>query len=96
MSTIDKRPHADIALDFPIDIGGVQVPALRMRRATAGDELLFSEAKGSDERKTLTLFANLCEIAFADVLKLDAVDLQKLVDQLGKFKGRIPTGSDAP
>lgn len=82
------RPHADITLDFPIMVDGVEVKALRMRRPKARDELKFMESKGSEGRRSLEMFADLCEMPLNTILDIDAADLAKMAEQLGKFKGQ--------
>lgn len=64
-----------ITLKFPIDPAVTQ---LTMRRAKVRDMLAAEKAKGNDAEKEILLFANLCEVAPADIEALDMADYQQL------------------
>ncbi|PWC81243.1 phage tail assembly protein [Azospirillum sp. TSH64] len=90
---MDKRRFADIELDFPVEINGTKVRAVRMRRPTVRDELAFQDAKGSAAKKAVDLLASLCELAPNDLLGMDAADFSKLEAQYGAFRGASPSKS---
>lgn len=83
---MDKRPTAKIELDFPIEISGVKVEHLVMRRPKVRDEMAMAKSTQSDADKALLLIANLCEVAPDDLLELDAADWQKLEQQVVSFR----------
>lgn len=87
MSTKNLHPNtAKIELDFPIQISGVEVAHLVMRRPKVRDDLAASKVPGSDEDKSLALVANLCEVTVEDLLELDSADYAKLERQVQDFR----------
>jgi hypothetical protein len=84
---MDKRATAKIELDFPIEISGVQVKHLIMRRPKVRDEVAFTKSKVDDADKVLHLLASLCEVTPDDLLELDSADFAKLEAQFQGFKG---------
>lgn len=87
---MDKRATAKIELDFPIQVSGVEVKHLVMRRPKVRDEVAFTKCKGDESDKTLQLLASLCEVAQDDLLELDSADWAKLEAQFQDFKGAKP------
>ena len=87
---MDKRATAKIELDFPIQVSGVEVKHLVMRRPKVRDEVAYTKSKGDDSDKVLQLLASLCEVAPDDLLDLDASDFAKLEAQYQDFKGAKP------
>ena len=87
---MDKRATAKIELDFPIQVSGVEVKHLVMRRPKVRDEVAYTKSKGDDSDKVLQLLASLCEVAPDDLLELDASDFAKLEAQYQDFKGAKP------
>ena len=87
---MDKRPTAKIELDFPIEISGVAVKHLTMRRPKVRDEMAFAKSKADDADKAINLMASLCEVSPDDLLDLDSADFAKLEAQLLDFKGAKP------
>jgi hypothetical protein len=77
---------AKIELDFPIQISGVEVSHLVMRRPKVRDDLAASKHSGSDEDKSLLLVANLCEVTVDDLLDLDSADWSRLEKQVQDFR----------
>lgn len=77
---------AKIELDFPIEISGVEVSHLVMRRPKVRDDLAAAKSSGSDEDKALMLVANLCEVTTEDLLELDSADWAKLEKQVQDFR----------
>ena len=87
---MDKRATAKVELDFPIQVSGVEVKHLVMRRPKVRDEVAYTKSKGDDSDKVLQLLASLCEVAPDDLLDLDASDFAKLEAQYQDFKGAKP------
>lgn len=87
---MDKRATAKVELDFPIQVSGVEVKHLVMRRPKVRDEVAYTKSKGDDSDKVLQLLASLCEVAPDDLLDLDASDFAKLETQYQDFKGAKP------
>lgn len=87
---MDKRATAKIELDFPIQVSGVEVKHLIMRRPKVRDEVAYTKCKGDDSDKTMQLLSSLCEVAQDDLLELDAADFAKLEKQYQDFKGAKP------
>lgn len=77
---------AKIDLDFPIEISGVEVNHLIMRRPKVRDDLAAAKSGGSDEDKAVFLVANLCEVTTEDLLELDAADWTRLEKQVQDFR----------
>lgn len=87
---MDKRATAKIELDFPIEISGVEVKHLVMRRPKVRDEVAFTKSKADDADKTLSLLASLCEVTPDELMELDSADFAKLEAQFQDFKGAKP------
>ncbi len=90
MATKKPRPVTVIELDYAIDIDGVEVDTLSMRRPTVRDQLTFEEGKGGDARKVITMVANLCDISPKAVEQLDQGDFVKLTETLQGFQSSQP------
>lgn len=87
MSTKTLHPNtAKIELDFPIEISGVEVKHLIMRRPKVRDIIAAQKVGGSDAEMGVALVANLCEITPSDVQELDSVDWDKCEAQVQAFK----------
>ncbi len=86
----DFRPTARIDLKFPIQVSGVEVSHLIMRRPKVRDELLYSKASGADADRALALYASLTETPVEDLMELDSFDWAKLDEQFLAFKGARP------
>ena len=69
-----------IELERGVEIAGARVMTLTMREPTVDDQIIAGETKGGSALQEVTLLANLCEIAPADIRRLamrDYVKLQK-------------------
>lgn len=84
------RPSVTVELDYAIDVDGVAVDVLSMRRPTVRDQLAFEEGKGGDARKVIAMIANLCEISPKSVEELDQSDFVKLTETLQGFQSSQP------
>lgn len=73
-----KSDTVDIALSKPITIDGAKVSALRMREPTVADQLAMDKAGGTDADKELSMIANLCQVAPADLHQLTLRDYRKV------------------
>lgn len=71
-----------IDLKYPLDNG---TQALTMRRPKVRDMLAADKAKGSDADKEIAMFANLCEVAPADIEALDMADYKALQQAYSGF-----------
>ena len=66
-----------IELEYPITVAGASVGVLSMRRPKVGDILAANRIK-DDVEKEVSIFANLCQVAPADIHALDYKDYRKL------------------
>lgn len=87
MSTKTLHPNtAKIELDYPLEISGVEVKHLVMRRPKVRDLIAAQKTGGSEAEMGVALVANLCEITPSDVQELDSVDWDKCEAQVQAFK----------
>lgn len=77
--------HADITLSRPLALGAAKTTTIRMREPTVADQLAIDSIKGGDTQKEIGFFANLCELAPADIQKLTLRDYKRLQTALGLF-----------
>ena len=84
----DKRVTVDIDLNFPVTVDAVEYKKLTMRRPKTKDSLNAASFKGSDAKRGILLFANLCDVSPDVIEELDEVDADALGDQLQAFTGR--------
>ncbi|KXA71053.1 phage tail assembly protein [Bordetella hinzii] len=82
--------RVEIKLDFPVEMDGVQVGVLRMRRAKVRDQLTAQRQANNDPAKTeVFLFALLCEIAPASLDDMDICDYEKLRETYAGFRAGL-------
>lgn len=87
MSAKTLHPNtAKIELDFPIEISGVAVNHLIMRRPKVRDLMAAQKQGGTEAEMAIALVANLCEITQEDVHELDSIDWDKCEAQVQAFK----------
>ncbi|MGB0503597.1 MAG: phage tail assembly protein [Thalassolituus sp.] len=67
-----------IELTHPIDIDGIKVSVLQLRRPKVRDMLSVEKSVDNDAEKEIQLFANLCELTPENLLDLDMADYSKL------------------
>lgn len=84
----DTRAEADIALNFPIEVDGVEYKKLTMRRPKTKDSMKVAKFKGSEAEKGTLLLAILCGVSPDVIEELDEVDADALGDQYKAFTGR--------
>jgi len=77
--------RTDITLDYPIEIDGVEVKVLKMRRPKVRDMIASDKSRGGNEEKEVRFFANLCEVTEKDIEGLDLADYKKLQDTFNDF-----------
>lgn len=88
MDGIKQNPDGsvDVTLRKPLTIDGASVNTLRMREPLVEDQLAAQEASGGDNAKMeLTLMANLCMLAPADLKKLTMRDYKKVQAAFAAF-----------
>lgn len=78
MSAKVQEGYTDIQLTRPVNMGGVEVKALRMREPTVADQLASEAATGSDSAKEIAMIANLCQQAPDDIKQLTLRDYKKV------------------
>lgn len=85
--------RVEITLDFPVDMEGVQVSVVRMRRPKVRDQLNAQRQANNDPARTeVFLFALLCDIAPTSLEEMDIADYEKLRDTYAGFRaGLSPT-----
>lgn len=83
---------ARVPLTYPIEVAGVEVQSLVMRRPTAGAyRRIFRKGKDlGQEEQGLLLLQELCELSEEEFDQLDDVDLMALNAQLEAFKKATP------
>ena len=74
-----------IHLSFPIELDGLPIAEIALRRPTVGDHLAAQKATGSDAEREIRLMANLAELPPAAIHKLDMKDYAALQKVLGGF-----------
>ena len=67
-----------IKLDYPVTVNNEKVTKLQLRRPTVLDMLAADEVQGSDAKKEIRMFCNLCEVAPEVIHALDIADYGKL------------------
>ena len=69
---------SNIEIKYPINVDGVKVKSLKLRRPKVRDMLSVESGQVSDAEKEINLFANLCEVAPEALMELDMSDYAKL------------------
>jgi hypothetical protein len=82
-----NRPTTTIDLEYSVEVDGVQVSTLAMRRPTVADQLAFEDGKGTEAKRTVNMMAALCDVPPATIQQLDIVDFQKVAEVLAGFTG---------
>lgn len=75
-----------IELEYPIEIDGVEIKSLRLRRPKVRD-LQVMEREKTDMAKTIMLIANLAEITPEQVQEMDAGDFARVSEVVMGFLG---------
>ena len=74
-----------VSLSYPVNIDGLEVSSLMMRRPLVRDRLIAEKASGSETEKEIRLIANLCDMAPQHIELLDLADYNKLQECLAGF-----------
>lgn len=91
MSEVDTRLTVNIPLTFPVELDGQKTESVDLRRPKVRDTLKAERAPGTEFEKGLALLVDLTERPKEFLLEMDPVDLQKLDDQLSRFRGLAVT-----
>jgi len=67
-----------VELSHAIEIDGVKVSVIQLRRPKVRDMLSVEKSTDNDAEKEINLFANLCELTPDNLLDLDMSDYAKL------------------
>ena len=67
-----------IKIKYPINVDGVKVKSLKLRRPKVRDMLSVESGQITDAEKEINLFANLCEVTPEALMELDMSDYAKL------------------
>lgn len=84
----DKRTSVEIQLFYPVKVDGTDYATLTMRRAKSKDSIKAQSYKGSDAKRGVLLFADLCGVSPDVIEELDEKDADQLGEQLKRFTGR--------
>ena len=68
----------NVKLKYSVEVDGVSVNQLKVRRPKVRDMLGVESTKASDAEKEINLFANLCEVTPETLMGLDMADYAKL------------------
>ncbi|GHS91591.1 hypothetical protein AGMMS49949_02230 [Alphaproteobacteria bacterium] len=74
-----------IKLDHPIQVNGIALKEIFLRRPKVRDRLVVDKMTVSDAEKEVLLIANLAEISREAVEELDLSDYSKIQRQLQNF-----------
>jgi hypothetical protein len=74
-----------IKLDHPIQINGVALKEIFMRRPKVRDRLIVDKMTASDAEKEILLIANLAEISREAIEEIDLADYAKIQKVLQSF-----------
>lgn len=83
-----KPMTAEILLDYPVEIDGVSVGHLTMRRPKVRDKKVSDAQGGTEAEREATFFANLCMVSPKVIDELDLVDYAKLGEAFLGFLNR--------
>lgn len=81
----NQTGSVDITLSKPIKIDGAEIKVLRMREPTVADQLAMDKSGGSAAEQEITLVANLCQVAPADLHQLTLRDYKNVQAALVGF-----------
>ncbi|MEH0008071.1 MAG: phage tail assembly protein [Flavobacteriales bacterium] len=75
-----------VKLSYPVDVDGVEVDTLHVRRMKVRDIKNISKIKDTTE-STIALLSALCSVPPESIEQLDMEDLATLSDKVEKFMG---------
>lgn len=73
-----------ISLQYPINVDGVEVGSLNLRRVTVADLEVMNQEK-TELAKSIRLLSLLAEMTPDDIRKLDAADFNNVSEQVADF-----------
>ncbi len=76
-----------VDLEYPINVDGVEVTSLSLRRANVMDIELTQNTKDNDLTKSIKMIANLSGMAPDHIRLLDAADFGKVSSKVMDFFG---------
>ncbi len=77
--------ESSVVLKFPIDLGGVRVNKVTMRRPKVRDRLQMARGASTDAEMEALLIGNLCGIAPSELEEMDLLDYRMLQNTLESF-----------
>ena len=80
-----KALTLEIALDFPILVGGLLISSLTIRRPKVGDQKARQFSGKSDTESEMDLFSNLLLITPVELQALDLLDYGKIAEAYISF-----------
>lgn len=83
-----KSAHVDILLDYPVEVDGVSVGHLTMRRPKVRDKKVSDAQGGTEAEREAAFFANLCMVSPKVIDELDLADYAKLGEAFLAFLNR--------
>ena len=75
-----------IILEYPIEVKGIRINEISLRRPTVGDLLDAERGNADDKTAEIRLLANLAMMAPDEIKLLDLYDYGQLQAALGKFQ----------
>jgi len=90
MTPKKPRPTTAFELEYSVEVDGVQVDTLHVRRPTVKDQLNFEEGKGTEGRRVVLMLAALCDVPPKSIEALDAADFEGLSEVLKTFRSTQP------
>lgn len=85
-----------IALDHPVEVDGVTVEALSMRRPRVADQLAVEKTGRTEGAREVALFANLCQVSPETLRRLALSDYFEMQRVFKGFLSRRRPTSAAP
>lgn len=77
--------YINITLSRALDVDGAKISALRMREPTVADQETSLEIDGTDAKREILMFANLCEVSPEDIRKLGLRDYRRIQEAFLNF-----------
>lgn len=81
-----KALTVEIALDFPIKVGGVEASVLTLRRPKNKDVQAMELSSKKDGAKEADYLSNLLQITPAEFAELDMSDYEKILEAHSSFR----------
>lgn len=88
-ATPDLRRSVEIPLQFPINVDGLELNSVTMRRPKLRDTLDAKKVKGDDMNQGIAMIASLCDLAPEHIAELDELDFESVQKQYMAFTGKV-------